>query len=918
MNRRAIIRIVLLTSMAIASLIPAARGANVTPAGYTNAFATQPPAADWATVSVNGAAGDTYDMDVDVNARIAATNVTTQVSSSATDPVGLGLRASWSSSGLHLATRPNGNRYAVLIGKFRNDTGSNATGVAISLQVTLAGNAIAEDAGKGTRVYYSLTGQSNAWVNLPSFNTTATNGTSTLTSNLTGLDWRLGEHLYLMWVDDNAAAGNDVAHSLDNFSLFVTGTAPLPVAGSVVAPTHGAVFVAGTLVAANVGVTYGVSPYVVRYFTNSGAGNTTFTLAGSVTGQSSLDLSLGALPIGTYNLYATVTDQNDAGDVSFTETNTFAVAAPLDVAFTSPAEVAEFDQGQSVNATVALNGGTPPYSAQFILNGTNVGQPVVAPPYSYNYGSLPIGFHTLAVRVTDQTGWTSNSTPRTIRVTGPLSAVFTPTNNTVLNFGSSLQLDATLIGGEPPYTVSFRTNGVLAATLGSPPFSTNLGVLAPGTYAISAHITDSSLPAQQIEITNTITFLSLPVARATHAVQISLDGLGAKYLEFFLTNAPQQFPNFVRLTTEGAFTLNARCDFDVSETVPNHATMFTGRPVMQPAGQPATAHHGYNNNFPGSGDTLHISGNVNIPYKASIFDVTHDYGLRTALFTGKTRLAICERSYNATNGAPDVIGADNGRDKIDFSSVADVSGANISAEMDLILQNLNSGTPPQYSFIHIAEPDLTGHASGWRSANWSNMVRLVDAELGRLLQTIDTHPLLSNRTALIITADHGGGGVLPNAHTEAFHITNYTVPFFVRAPGIPGGKDIYELFSNRGNPGTNRTDYNTQPQPVRNADASNLSLQFLGLPPIPGSLMAPTIAQTEATLSIARYEGRAGIFWSDPSAQFVLEWTATLGSGAAWQTVTNGIETNETTRVLTVTNTAALPARFFRLRKGTP
>src|SRR6185436_5765766 len=144
----------------------------------------------------------------------------------------------------------------------------------------------------------------------------------------------------------------------------------------------------------------------------------------------------------------------------------------------------------------------------------------------------------------------------------------------------------------------------------------------------------------------------------TRVVQISLDGLGAKYLEPYVQNAPSQFPTFVRLMAEGAYTFNARCDFDISETVPNHVSMFTGRPVFQPLGLPDTTHHGYNNNFPTATETIHNAGNSNVTYKASMFDVAHDYGRSTAFYTGKTRLSICERSYDATNGAPDAIGID--------------------------------------------------------------------------------------------------------------------------------------------------------------------------------------------------------------------------------------------------------------------
>jgi hypothetical protein len=82
--------------------------------------------------------------------------------------------------------------------------------------------------------------------------------------------------------------------------------------------------------------------------------------------------------------------------------------------------------------------------------------------------------------------------------------------------------------------------------------------------------------------------------------------------------------------------------------------------------------------------------------------------------------------------------------------------------------------------------------------------------------------------------------------------------------------------------------------------------------------MVPVVGTPTVTLSMARFEGHAAVFWSDPAAEFLLEATETLGGTASWQTVTSGLETNDTTRVLTITNATELPARFFRLRKVSP
>ncbi len=66
-------------------------------------------------------------------------------------------------------------------------------------------------------------------------------------------------------------------------------------------------------------------------------------------------------------------------------------------------------------------------------------------------------------------------------------------------------------------------------------------------------------------------------ASAKYVIQISIDGLGSCYLAKMLDN--NEVPNFKRLKVEGASTLNARTDYDITVTLPNHTTMITARGV---------------------------------------------------------------------------------------------------------------------------------------------------------------------------------------------------------------------------------------------------------------------------------------------------------------------------------------------------
>ena len=81
----------------------------------------------------------------------------------------------------------------------------------------------------------------------------------------------------------------------------------------------------------------------------------------------------------------------------------------------------------------------------------------------------------------------------------------------------------------------------------------------------------------------------------------------------------------------------------------------------------------------------------------------------------------------------------------------------------------------------VNDGDIAGHAWGWMSEPYLTAVRGVD----RALPELD--PLLQDPgTLLMITADHGGGGVLPCDHDHP-HPLNDGIPVLVAGTGVAKG-----------------------------------------------------------------------------------------------------------------------------------
>lgn len=303
-------------------------------------------------------------------------------------------------------------------------------------------------------------------------------------------------------------------------------------------------------------------------------------------------------------------------------------------------------------------------------------------------------------------------------------------------------------------------------------------------------------------------------APVDHVVLLSLEGVRSKTIKALGTSAS----GFNRLRGYGASTLNART-VERTTSLSNVASMLTGKPVST-----RISGHGVVDGT--NATTVH---NTAGRYVTSVMDLVHDRGLRTALFTNDPQAAIFDRSWNATNGAPDRNWTDNGRDKIStFGYYARHSGV-----ARAVYQHLSGSNPAAFTYAQLSAADQAGHTYGFGSDAYRNAVLTVSKQVAAVQDAILDNPVLSGRTLLIVAGEHGGVG---SNHTNAEQLGNVRVPLYVRGPNVPHGADLYAMNPNYVNPGSSLSDYYGD-QPLRPALVANLVTAVLTLPAVPGSTM---------------------------------------------------------------------------------
>lgn len=299
-----------------------------------------------------------------------------------------------------------------------------------------------------------------------------------------------------------------------------------------------------------------------------------------------------------------------------------------------------------------------------------------------------------------------------------------------------------------------------------------------------------------------------------YVVGIDLEGLTVGKL----TDPSIALPHLRQLIDGGSSTLNARTAAENVGSLPNAVGMLTSRPVSLMIGGTGVRD---TTKTPPSVTQTHGS------YVSSIFDVVHDAGFTTGLWTSNPQLGqIVAKTWAGGHGAADTVGKNNGRTKVTVARTTQLD----RAAMNGMISDLRN-TPKAFEFLDMTAANRVALADGSDSPQYDAALVALDGYVGTLLRAINGSPTLRDHTAIVLTSNHGG---VPRAALRVNNRRAYRVPFIVWGPGIGAGTHIYGLDPKLKDPGSSNPRYQV-PQPVRNLDLGNVAGSLLGLPAITGS-----------------------------------------------------------------------------------
>jgi len=317
---------------------------------------------------------------------------------------------------------------------------------------------------------------------------------------------------------------------------------------------------------------------------------------------------------------------------------------------------------------------------------------------------------------------------------------------------------------------------------------------------------DAVLPSDPVVSTQT-----------THAVVLTLDGLTSRALKGVVASGAA--PHLQGLVSGGASTLNARTEAEGSGLLSTLGGILTGRPIDPTLG-------GTGVGWPGDpgGTVANAAGH----YVSSVFDIVHNAGGHTALYSSRDAVARLATSWDAAHGGVDPSGLDNGTAKIG-RYVPTTTDRQLAASLVAQL----STKAPTLAVAQLSALSSAGDRYGYRSPQYAAALATTDRLVGHVVDAIAANPALAGHTLLVVTANRGGSRKAADPTTLP---SVYRVPLLVSGPGVPAGGDLYAMNPQYTDPGNANPGYDL-PSPIRNTFVADLVTKQLGLPPVPGSTM---------------------------------------------------------------------------------
>lgn len=220
-------------------------------------------------------------------------------------------------------------------------------------------------------------------------------------------------------------------------------------------------------------------------------------------------------------------------------------------------------------------------------------------------------------------------------------------------------------------------------------------------------------------------------------IVISLDGARSDALL-------AETPNIQALARRGAVDWQASTIYP-PVTLPAHASMLTGLSVEQ---------HGLDHN-----DSLYPCPAITAP---TFITLAREAGYRTAMVVGKEKFCQFQQS-----------------ELVDYTFARAGDGSVVDRVLELLDEDY------QVIFAHFPNPDYFGHLTNWMSDTYIDEMSNTDAQVGRIMTKLDELGL-TDKTLVILTADHGGHG---NSHGQNIP-EDMVIPWMIAGPGVTAGTDF--------------------------------------------------------------------------------------------------------------------------------